>query len=51
MLFVNRLNGRHVVFGKVVSGMDVVSKIEGEGRQSGQPKTNVTISGSGELPL
>ncbi|KAK4773417.1 hypothetical protein SAY87_028436 [Trapa incisa] len=45
------LNGRHVVFGKVISGMDVVSKIEAEGRQNGQPKTDVVISGSGELPL
>ncbi|OWM87427.1 hypothetical protein CDL15_Pgr022538 [Punica granatum] len=45
------LNGQHVVFGKVISGMDVVSKIEAEGRQSGGPKRKVVISGSGELPL
>ncbi|CAH9098174.1 unnamed protein product [Cuscuta europaea] len=45
------LDGRHVVFGKVLSGMDIVHKIEGEGRQSGTPKSNVIISDSGELTL
>ncbi|XP_056169110.1 peptidyl-prolyl cis-trans isomerase CYP20-1-like isoform X2 [Syzygium oleosum] len=45
------LDGRHVVFGKVLSGMDVVRKIEAEGRQSGQPKSTVVISDSGELAL
>ncbi|KAI4385577.1 hypothetical protein MLD38_003587 [Melastoma candidum] len=45
------LDGRHVVFGKVISGMDVVHKIEAEGRQSGTPKSKVVIADSGELPL
>ncbi|KAK0593677.1 hypothetical protein LWI29_011643 [Acer saccharum] len=45
------LDGRHVVFGKVLSGMDVVHKIEGEGRDSGEPKSKVVISDSGEIPL
>jgi len=45
------LDGRHVVFGKVLSGMDVVYKIEAEGNQSGTPKSEVVISDSGELPL
>ncbi|KAK3407866.1 hypothetical protein EUGRSUZ_J00210 [Eucalyptus grandis] len=45
------LDGRHVVFGKVLSGMDVVHKIEAEGGQSGQPKSIVVISDSGELDL
>ncbi|KAF5193967.1 Peptidyl-prolyl cis-trans isomerase [Thalictrum thalictroides] len=46
-----RLDGRHVVFGKVISGMDVVYKVEAEGNQSGTPKSNVIIADSGELPL
>uniref|UniRef100_A0A803QL19 PPIase cyclophilin-type domain-containing protein n=1 Tax=Cannabis sativa TaxID=3483 RepID=A0A803QL19_CANSA len=46
-----RLDGRHVVFGKVISGMDVVYKVEAEGTQSGTPKTKVVIADSGELPL
>nr|XP_009785498.1 PREDICTED: peptidyl-prolyl cis-trans isomerase CYP20-1-like isoform X2 [Nicotiana sylvestris]XP_016441494.1 PREDICTED: peptidyl-prolyl cis-trans isomerase CYP20-1-like isoform X2 [Nicotiana tabacum] len=45
------LDGRHVVFGKVLSGMDVVYKVEAEGRQSGTPKSKVVIAESGELPL
>nr|GMC61759.1 peptidyl-prolyl cis-trans isomerase CYP19-4-like [Ipomoea batatas] len=45
------LDGRHVVFGKVLAGMDVVYKVEGEGRQSGIPKGKVIIADSGELQL
>ncbi|KAI3450311.1 hypothetical protein Pfo_006978 [Paulownia fortunei] len=45
------LDGRHVVFGKVLSGMDVVYKIEAEGRQGGTPKSRVVVADSGELPL
>ncbi|XVF46741.1 hypothetical protein PTKIN_Ptkin03bG0052700 [Pterospermum kingtungense] len=45
------LDGRHVVFGKVLSGMDVVYKIEAEGNQSGTPKSEVVIVDSGEIPL
>ncbi|KAL6553379.1 hypothetical protein OROGR_007221 [Orobanche gracilis] len=45
------LDGKHVVFGKVLSGMDVVYKVEAEGMQSGTPKSKVVITDSGELPL
>jgi peptidylprolyl isomerase len=45
------LDGRHVVFGKVVDGMDVVKKIEAVGSQSGRPSKKVVIEDSGELPL
>ena len=30
------LDGRHVVFGRVIDGMDVVMKVEAVGSQSGQ---------------
>lgn len=42
------LDGRHVVFGKVLEGMDVVKKIEDQGTDSGKPKTEVIIKDSGE---
>eukprot|EP00246_Nothoceros_aenigmaticus_P012065 TRINITY_DN356_c0_g1_i3.p1 TRINITY_DN356_c0_g1~~TRINITY_DN356_c0_g1_i3.p1 ORF type:complete len:219 (+),score=39.61 TRINITY_DN356_c0_g1_i3:32-658(+) len=44
------LDGRHVVFGKVISGMDIVYKVEAEGSQNGTPRKSVTIADSGELP-
>uniref|UniRef100_M1A8D4 Peptidyl-prolyl cis-trans isomerase n=1 Tax=Solanum tuberosum TaxID=4113 RepID=M1A8D4_SOLTU len=44
------LDKHHVVFGKVLSGMDVVHKIEAEGRQGETPKSKVRISNSSELP-
>jgi peptidylprolyl isomerase len=48
-MFSGRLDGRHVVFGKVLSGMDVLYKIEAEGSESGSPKRTVVILDSGEL--
>ena len=43
------LDGRHVVFGAVVSGMDIVKAIEAAGTQSGAPSSPVVITNSGEL--
>ena len=43
------LDGKHVVFGKVIKGMDVVKKIEAVGSGSGQPSVKVMIKDSGEL--
>eukprot|EP00850_Spirogloea_muscicola_P016212 SM000130S27099 [mRNA] locus=s130:164701:166736:- [translate_table: standard] len=45
------LDGRHVVFGKVLNGMDVVYAMEAEGTQQGKPKKTITIADSGELPM
>merc|ERR1712048_670237 len=43
------LDGRHVVFGKVTEGMDVVKEIEKNGSSSGKPKKEIKIVESGEL--
>ncbi|KAG2328870.1 hypothetical protein Bca4012_021506 [Brassica carinata] len=45
------LDGHHVVFGKVLSGMEVVRKIEAQGQGSGEPKGKVIIFDSGEVSL
>ncbi|EEC50861.1 predicted protein [Phaeodactylum tricornutum CCAP 1055/1] len=43
------LDGKHVVFGKVVSGQDVVSAIEQVGNESGKTRVPVIIADSGQL--
>jgi peptidylprolyl isomerase len=45
------LDGKHVVFGEVIEGMDVVRAVEAVGSQSGRTSQPVTITASGELPL
>ena len=43
------LDGRHVVFGNVIQGMDVVSRIESLGTQNGQTMQNIVIADCGQL--
>ena len=43
------LDDKHVVFGKVTEGMDIVRKIEALGSREGEPSKQVTISDCGEL--
>jgi len=42
-----QLDGKHVVFGKVVEGLDIVKEIEKAGSDSGRPSKQVTITSSG----
>lgn len=46
------MNGKHVVFGRVVDGMDVVTKIENTrvlSNPEGKPVQDVVISQCGEM--
>ncbi|XP_011613604.1 peptidyl-prolyl cis-trans isomerase A [Takifugu rubripes] len=43
------LDGKHVVFGKVVEGMELVETMDSYGSQSGKPKANVIIADCGQL--
>ena len=43
------LDGRHVVFGEVLEGMDLLRELEKIGTQSGSTKKKVVIADSGEL--
>jgi cyclophilin family peptidyl-prolyl cis-trans isomerase len=43
------LNGKHVVFGEVTEGSDVVKAIEKLGSQSGKTQGKITIEDCGEL--
>jgi cyclophilin family peptidyl-prolyl cis-trans isomerase len=43
------LDGKHVVFGQVVDGLDVVTAVEGVGSASGATSKKVVIADCGEL--
>ncbi|MCA9726094.1 MAG: peptidylprolyl isomerase [Candidatus Eisenbacteria bacterium] len=43
------LDGKHVVFGKVVDGLDVLDQIEAVGSDTGRTSQDVVIEESGEL--
>ncbi len=43
------LDGKHVVFGSVIEGMDIVKKIENLGSQSGQTTKKIIITDCGEI--
>ncbi|KAG5193175.1 cyclophilin-like domain-containing protein [Tribonema minus] len=45
------LDGKHVIFGKVLEGMDVVKSIEKLGSQSGRPQAKVKVADSGEIDM
>ena len=43
------LDGRHVVFGQVVEGLEVLDKLEAVGSRSGTPSQQVKIVDCGEI--
>jgi len=43
------LDGRHVVFGKVTKGMDVVQQVEALGSRSGKPSKKIVVKDCGEI--
>jgi len=43
------LDGKHVVFGKVTEGLDIVSAIEALGSKNGATSKKITISACGQL--
>ena len=43
------LDGKHVVFGRIIDGLDVVKKVEGQGSRSGRPRSQIRITNAGEL--
>lgn len=43
------LDDRHVVFGKVIEGLDIVKRMEAMGSQSGKPSKKIIIANCGQL--
>jgi len=43
------LDGKHVVFGQVVEGMDIVKKVESFGSQSGKTSKKIVVADCGQL--
>ena len=43
------LDGRHVVFGRVLEGMDIVKAVEAQGSRSGRTAKPIEIIDCGEI--
>ena len=43
------LDGRHVVFGSIVEGMDIIKKVESFGSRSGKTTAKIVVEECGEI--
>ena len=43
------LDGRHVVFGSIVEGMDIIKKVESFGSRSGKTTAKIMVEDCGEV--
>ena len=43
------LDGKHVVFGQVVEGMEVIKQVESFGSRSGKTSQKITVEECGEI--
>ena len=43
------LDGRHVVFGSIVEGMDIIKKVESFGSRSGKTTAKIVVDECGEI--
>ncbi|CAF4322876.1 unnamed protein product, partial [Adineta steineri] len=43
------LDGKHVIFGRVLQGQDIVKKMESVGTDEGTPRANVVIADCGQV--
>ena len=44
------LDDKHVVFGRVEKGIEILNAMESKGSSNGEPTSKVTIKASGEIP-
>jgi peptidyl-prolyl isomerase F (cyclophilin D) len=49
MILYFRLDGKHVVFGRVLQGQDIVKRVESVGTEEGTPRARVIITDCGQV--